>query len=113
MGYECDAAYWMWFIEELHFTMASVKRPLKSQSGTQAQTPPVDLPWEGILLIPITFHVIGEVCIYNINMVNYSSTTSSLHMLYRLTKEAALTVLREEDKTTLIVRQEATFRQGS
>ena len=45
-------------------------------------------PWEGILLIPITFHVIGEECIYNINMVNYSSTTSSLHMYLSIAIQA-------------------------
>ena len=88
MGYECDADYWMWFIAEIHLTMASVNLSLKLQSGMQAQTLSVDLPWEGILLIPITFHVIGEECTYNINMVNYSSTTSSLHMYLSIAIQA-------------------------
>ena len=88
MGYECDADYWMWFIAEIHLTMASVNLSLKLQSGMQAQTLSVDLPWEGIFLRPITFHVTGEECIYNINMVNYSSTTSSLHMYLSIAIQA-------------------------
>ena len=89
MGYECDAAYWMWLLAEIHFTMASVNWPLKSQSGTQAQTPPVDLPWEGILLRPITFHVQREECIYNTSQMNYSTTTSSLRMYLSIALQAA------------------------
>ena len=89
MGYGCDAAYWMWLIAEIHFTMASVNWPSKSQYGTQAQTLSVGLPWEGILLLPITFHVRGEECIYKNSMMNYSTTTSSLRMYLSIALQAA------------------------
>ena len=78
----------MWLLAKIHFTMASVNWPLKSQSGTQAQTPSVGLPWEGILLRPITFHVQREECIYNTSQMNCSSTTSSLHMYLSIAIQA-------------------------
>ena len=88
MGYWCDATCWMWLIAEIHFKMESVNWLSKSQCGTQAQTISVGLPWEGTLLLPITFHVHGEECIYKNSMVNYSSTTSSLHMYLSISLQA-------------------------
>ena len=89
MGYWCDATCWMWLLAKIHFRMASVDWPLKSQFGTQAQTLSVVLPWEGILLLPITFHVIGEECIYKNSLMNSSTTTSSLHMYLSIALQAA------------------------